>query len=228
MARRSLAFPFLISLLAGLMLFCFAATALAQTASLHSKTITSPGITLSYPDVLLPKNAGATTAINEEIQKLVESVLVEFGKEDPAEFTGELSWEATRNDKGLVSLLFTQFTYFQGAAHPSTWLYARTFSEKDGAVLDLKDLFLPDSGWEKALDERMSSMIRQKQEKGEITAMLEDFRGVEATADQFYLTDDALVLFWEDGDYTPHCDGTPTFSIPLTTLTEHLKSDLLR
>ncbi len=31
---------------------------------------------------------------------------------------------------------------------------------------------------------------------------------------RFYLTDDALVLFWEDGDYTPHCDGTPNFSIP--------------
>jgi hypothetical protein len=224
MARKPLAFPFL----TGLMLFSFAATALAQTASLQPKTVTSPGITLSYPDVLLPKNAGATTAINEEIQKLVEFVLAEFSKEDSAEFTGELSWAAMRNDKGLISLLFTQFTYFQGAAHPSTWLYARTFSEKDGALLALKDLFLPDSDWTKALDERMSSLIRQKQENGEITAMLEDFRGVEATADQFYLTDDALVLFWEDGDYTPHCDGTPTFSIPLTTLAEYLKPDLFR
>jgi hypothetical protein len=146
-----LAFPFL----TGFDAFLFRCDGLAQNGiAMHAKPRRLRASLLSIRTFCF-KNAGATTAINEEIQKLVEYVLVELARRITRNSRENLLGGDTKQ-QGLVSSSLNAIHLFSGSAHPTKWRYARTFSEQNVRSHHEGSFSSPPSDWETALDERMS------------------------------------------------------------------------
>lgn len=51
-----------------------------------------------------------------------------------------------------------------------------------------------------------------------------DFKGIQTDGQEFNLTNDAFVIYYQEGVYTPHAYGPLVFTIPYTDLKNELKN----
>ncbi|WP_235439982.1 DUF3298 and DUF4163 domain-containing protein [Paenibacillus sp. DMB20] len=123
----------------------------------------------------------------------------------PYEYKGD--FVVHYNAKGLLSLTSYEYTY-SGGAHGMTYRTSHTFSLKDGKELKLSDVInLIGKNKQKLNDLVLNQM---KKEGG----YLGGFKGVPADAD-FYLKDNAAVLYFQLYEYTAYAYGFPEFELPL-------------
>ncbi len=121
-----------------------------------------------------------------------------------------LSNQVTYNDGRWLSVLFTHYSYGEGAAHPDTVLAAENFDVEGGTSLTLNDLFGDGDHWPQLVEG-----IANSQE----FAIYEGILTEENLADtqdmvQFYLSQEGLVLFYQTYDLGPYALGAPSFTLP--------------
>lgn len=104
-------------------------------ASVHEKTSSAINSKMRYPVVTVEKNAAAQTAINEDIQKYVDSFLTQYktGKFRKGDFSYKLRYE----DDQVISLTLQDYRFNQGAAHGYTNTYGVNYSKITGEKLPL-------------------------------------------------------------------------------------------
>ena len=111
----------------------------------------------------------------------------------------------------LLSVTMDYSGYMAPMAHPVHWRVAVTANPKTGEVYSLSDLFV---------DERylevLSEAVRRRIEDQELPLLVE-FEGI-APDQEFYLTHDSLVLYYQLYELVPYAWGFPEFAIPLYEL----------
>jgi hypothetical protein len=54
--------------------------------------------------------------------------------------------------------------------------------------------------------------------------LIKEFRGID-DYEEFYLTKDALVIYFQEIEFTPHYIGVPEFSIPYSQIRNLVRED---
>ena len=135
----------------------------------------------------------------------------------------ETTYKVSRNDGVLFSVV--RDTYENtGGAHPSGARFCDVFRVSDGAKLIFEDVFTVDIEQAKA---KLTPFIHTQMDafsasiggdayyenaKTELFNMWEN--------DDFYLTDDSLVLVWQTYSLAPHAAGIQEFSIPFSYISD--------
>ena len=171
-------------------------------------------IEIRYPVISGLGNKDVQAKMNAVFKKHAETFLessLKGLKEVPApqngvpyEYKGD--FVVHYNAKGLLSLTSYEYTY-SGGAHGMTYRTSHTFSLKDGKELKLGDVINLTGNKQKLNDLVLNKM---KKEGG----YLGGFKGVPADAD-FYLKDNAAVLYFQLYEYTAYAYGFPEFELPL-------------
>ncbi len=131
--------------------------------------------------------------------------------QDPTKtLTGDYHVKLFKN--GLLSLLYENYGYAQHAAHGITYQSSQTFNLEDGSEYRLEDLFKPGSNYV----DRLSDIIRREFKSRDIP-MLTEFKAIDRNQ-SFYLTDQAVGIYFQLYEYTPYVYGFPTFEIPFRDL----------
>ncbi|UFJ39153.1 DUF3298 and DUF4163 domain-containing protein [Brevibacillus humidisoli] len=176
-------------------------------ASITEQVIRRPPITFRYPRVAgLPASA-VERRINAAIQQLVLSMIRQQNVPGLQYLTG--TYMLPVNRRGVLSVVFDTDSY-SGGAHGMQYKRSLTFSLRTGRIYQLADLFLPGSDWKRRID----AYIRRQIEAQNIP-LIAPFRGI-GSDQPFYLTQHALVIYFQLYEYTPYAYGFPLFAMPYT------------
>ena len=125
-------------------------------------------------------------------------------------YTDEESYEITHQTSQMVSILRTHYGH-TGGTYPTLLYMADHFDLTTGEVLTFDDLFTdPDAAAAIALKE----VLRQAAQ-GDANGVTYDTALAESLfkRENFYLTADAVVFFYQPQDLAPNAAGAPTFPV---------------
>ncbi|MED3648246.1 DUF3298 domain-containing protein [Halalkalibacterium halodurans] len=174
-------------------------------------------------DVYVPLVTGGTNAqvrkrINERIEQQVKTLLQKSGVSEPnTEITG--GYEIKTNQRHVLSLTNSQYTYTQSAAHGMTYLRSLTFDTMTGKAYRLNELFKPGSPYQQLINEQIKQQIAERD-----MPLLAPFEGI-APNQFFYIADKALVIYFQLYDLMPYAYGFPYFPISVYSLASIVKED---
>lgn len=184
-------------------------------APIRVSRIQKDNTTITYPVIYGLPNQNAQNHMNSLIRSVVsELVEAQHAEQDPAPYFQEMigTFEIKNNQRGILSIVFTNYAFVPKHAHGLTLAKSLTFSINDGKLYNLGDLFNPNVNYESYL----SRLIEQQAAIRDLP-LLTDKINVQKNQD-FYLSDQTLVIYYQAYEITPGYVGLPTFPLPSYTL----------
>ena len=187
-------------------------------AIIEEQVIDHSGIHILYPRV---RKVGKETEeiINQLIKQEVERLMTvpEWSEENT--LTMEGTYEVTLNQRGLLSIRFKNFVNIEHAAHPTTIIRSITVDLNTGEEYELYDFFRNMSGH--AL--MITNFIRQELEKQNIPLIID----LKLIPDNhpYYLTEDTLIVYFQEAEIAPRSFGILEFPIPYLYLKSIFEND---
>lgn len=123
------------------------------------------------------------------------------------------NYKTILNMKGILSLRFEDYYYPEMAAHGVTGVSSVTLDLKTGHEYQFYQLFRKGSNYQAVLNQIIQAQIVAEQ-----IPLLKPFAGV-SPDENYYLTPDNLVIYYQPYVYTPGAYGVLEFSIPYTQIT---------
>ncbi|GAA3406012.1 PdaC/SigV domain-containing protein [Paenibacillus hodogayensis] len=123
----------------------------------------------------------------------------------PVSYEGNYRITYNRDDR---LSLYVDYYIFTGGAHGLTVRQPYTFDLTTGKLLSLKDVAKGDPNYVNTINQ----IIRTHISEAGLT-MLAPFESIEPERD-FFLKNDAVVIYFEQYEYTPYAAGMPEFEIP--------------
>lgn len=161
-----------------------------------------------YPQVERMRNQQLQHSINQSIVRQAQGLIsVQVGNSPTTvkEMIGE--YEIKNNQRQVLSLTQSNYTYHDRAAHGNTIIHSLTFDLKRGRRVNLKDLFKPGSDYVKRLSELIHVQIKERD-----IGLISEFTTIRP--DQFfYIADKTLVIYFQLYEITPYVFGFPMFPI---------------
>lgn len=126
------------------------------------------------------------------------------------------------NQNNLLSIVLTDYQY-AGGAHGLTVQSSYNFDLASGQDLKLSDLMKSNSGYISYINSVIRDEIDNRAATGELME-LTPFETI--TPDQpYYLSNEGLVIYFQQYEYFPYAAGIQEFTIKYTDLAPYLKSD---
>ncbi|MBO8169574.1 MAG: DUF3298 domain-containing protein [Thermoanaerobacteraceae bacterium] len=181
-------------------------------AEIREKKIKTECVDFIYPEVRL-KNKAVETKINDMIEDIVFN-LIPTNIRDEAGCTASVTgrYTVSANEKSVLSLWIEVFKMPRMAANGSTILRSLTVSLENGRRWEFYELFKLNSNYRL----RIKDLI-EKQIAKEDLPVLGPVPPITDTQ-SYYLTEDTLVVYFQELVFTPHYVGPPKFFIPYSYL----------
>ncbi|MCH7323188.1 RsiV family protein [Solibacillus sp. MA9] len=123
-------------------------------------------------------------------------------------------YEIKNNQRQLLSLSLTNYTYHKQAAHGMTYIKSLTFDFNNEKICQLNDLFTPGADYVQRISELVEIQIIQRD-----IPLLGEFTGIRPDQD-FYIADKSLVIYFQLYEITPYVVGLPMFPISVFDLVD--------
>lgn len=183
-----------------------------RPAVIFTFVFNSPGMSLFYPSVVL-SNQRVQDQINHVIKQSIHQLMIDQNKYQTGTHVEMTShFELKTNERGILSLMLTNYTYSHPMAHGMTLAKSLTFDINTGHHYSLKELFKPGSDYVKVLSAQVAAQIKARN-----LPLLDGFHSISPEQD-FYLADKSLVLYFKLYDITPYYVGFPMFPISVYSL----------
>ncbi len=188
-------------------------------AEIIEKKLDRPPIQFAYPQVTGLKSQEIQDLINWTIRRQVRHLIIQQGgkRKDLEEMIG--NYQVTLNEKGLLSIKFENFSFIQLAAHGTTVVRGLTLNLNSGKVYDIFNFFRPSSGYNVFIKDQVEKQIMERdiQLISELNVIGDD--------QEYYLTDNELVVFFQEATVAPRVFGVLEFPIPFKLLTNFIDPD---
>lgn len=159
-----------------------------------------------YPIVSGIKDKEVQRKINNIILTAVNELINEQGYYTNPQTSITGTYEIKLNERNLLSVSIINYAY-SGGAHGLTIVKSLNIDTQTGQVYELEDLFKAGSNYVEKLSDIISVQIQQRD-----MTLLGEFKGIKPDQD-FYLTDKALVIYFQLYEITPYVAGFPAFPI---------------
>lgn len=163
-----------------------------------------------------------------DLKKTTEAEAKEFfnSKEEERPFikySVMSNYEITYNQDNILSVVVTLYNY-TGGAHGNTEKIAYNFDLNTGKTGYLKDFFYEEDQYRKVILDEVRNQISKEPDKY-YKDILDTLHGI-AYNHNFYLTKDAVVVYYDLYDIAPYVAGIPEFKIPYSKFKHGLKKDI--
>lgn len=152
-------------------------------------------LTLHYPQVTIDNNREAAQRINKYYEKWVAKTMHSYqkGDPDPVVENKESKYTVSYNDGKYLSFLDNGYVFYQGAAHPLSWLAGDTFVVATGKKVS----------WQEIIRETDKDFFTLAAINAKILATPEakaghlfpDFHGLKKLPENYYLSKDGNIHF---------------------------------
>ncbi|HYH04119.1 MAG TPA: DUF3298 domain-containing protein [Bacillota bacterium] len=166
----------------------------------------------TYPRVTnLPKSV--RNKVNDLIREAAFSAIPDYDPGTPV-IEAWSSYKTPLNQKGILSLRFEDYFFPEMAAHGVTGVSSITINLHTGYAYRFYELFRRGSNYQAVINAIIQEQIIDRQ-----IPLLKPFEGVRPN-EQFYLTPDSLVIYYQPYVYTPGAFGVLEFTIPYQQIAE--------
>ncbi|WP_084783287.1 DUF3298 and DUF4163 domain-containing protein [Bacillus dakarensis] len=163
-----------------------------------------------YPRVVMHQNQHLERTLNTAIVNQTQQLINKQIGNMPTTVMEMLGlYEIKNNQRQVLSLSLSNYTYHEHAAHGMTYIKSLTFDLQQERLCELKDLFKADSDYIQRLSAIISQQIKQRD-----IPLINDFTKIQPNQD-FYVADKALVIYFQLYELTPYVFGFPMFPISL-------------
>lgn len=131
------------------------------------------------------------------------------------QFEAYVDYTVTYNQNCTLSLYFDQYEY-AGGAHGLTFRYSDSWNLQKSKRIELSDLFPHKAHYRDYLIQVIDNRI-ELELSGESTMYFENYAQLVTEtlkANNFYLTKEGVVIYFQQYDIAPYSSGLPTFLIP--------------
>lgn len=163
-----------------------------------------------YPQVEDLKNKEVQNKINDLIKMQVMELIPDEGCDVYETIMGRYNIGVNKN--GILSIKIEVYTFPKHAANGSTVARSITLDLKSGRVYQLHDLFKPNSDYRIVITKMIQEQIKERD-----LPLIKEFTGITDYED-YYLTENDLVIYFQEIEYTPHYVGIPEFPIPYSRI----------
>ena len=190
----------------------------------------------TVPEIVLEGEHAGIAEINRALAESqqaflnwVEENALEVARDDRAvrgaEFSFHVyeSWaDAQYNDRGIFSVL-TDYYFYSGGAHPSSFMRADNYVVADGKRLSLPQVWGTDA--ETAMRDVFAVVAAQIEAQRGSDSFgyyddYEEFYREYYDPDDFVITEAGLTLFYQPYTISPYAAGLPQFTVPFDELPE--------
>lgn len=173
-----------------------------------------------FPQVILMQDQELERYINQAIMNETQALINLQVAEMPTTVMEMLgTYEIKNNQRDVLSLTLTNYTYHDKAAHGMTYIKSLTFDLVEKRKVELQDLFKPGSDYV----ERLSSLIKEQIKQLDIQ-LIEEFTEISPNQD-FYIADKTLVIYFQLYEITPYVFGFPMFPISVYDIQDIIRED---
>lgn len=166
-----------------------------------------------YPQAKGMENQRMEKAVNETIVYQVRQLIRQQVGNTPSTVEQMAGfYEIKNNQRQVLSLSLSNYTYHYHAAHGMTYIKSLTFDLKKEKLCQLKDLFKPGSDYVA----KISNLIRVQIKQRDIP-LLDGFTAIKPNQD-FYIADKALVIYFQLYEIAPYAAAFPMFPISVFDL----------
>lgn len=174
-----------------------------------------PDIQVFYPQISKMSNLLLQRMINQKLVQQTQELIDKQVGNMPSTVKEMLGYyEIKNNQRDVLSISQSNYTYHDRAAHGMTFIYSQTFDLEKGKLCKLKDLFKPGSDYVKRLSELVKEQIVARD-----IFLLNEFTGIKPDQD-FYIADKTIVIYFQLYELTPYVYGFPMFPISVYDLQE--------
>jgi hypothetical protein len=136
---------------------------------------------------------------------------------DNLDYSYEGDFKIGFNRKNLLELQKSAYDYPFGAAHGMPTMDYVHIDTRTGAFYQLEDLFKDGSDYVKVLSDILKKQIAEHGE--EMGVWPDSYKGIKP--DQpFFLSSEALMLYFEPYEIAPYAAGFPTFTVPFAEISD--------
>ncbi|BAH06585.1 RsiV family protein [Clostridium kluyveri] len=184
---------------------------LKKSIKLKEQKLAPDNFSIQYPfiDPSNCKGSGVDKVNNEiinQVSELFKKQVLQIGVVDFNEVLG--NYEVMLNKNGILSILFSMYTYVNRAAHGITLYSSMTANVKTGQIYSFSDLFNSKVYYKGFLDPLAKKYIKENN-----ITLINEYNGITENQ-QFYLTPNSLVLYYQIYEYTPYYYGLFKIEIP--------------
>ncbi|MFL0252455.1 DUF3298 domain-containing protein [Clostridium neuense] len=181
-----------------------------ESVTIIKQKLTPEKFDIEYPFIQNDNSDKVISKINnniiDEVSKLFRSQVLLPEEVDFNEIFG--TYEIMLNNDDILSILFSMYTYVNKAAHGVTAYSSLTVNTKTGQLYSFNDLFNPKMNYIPIINEISKQYIKDNN-----IPLINEYNGI--TKDQqFYLTEDKLVIYYQPYEYTPGYYGIFKIEIP--------------
>lgn len=169
-----------------------------------------------YPEVEL-RNQAVANRINAEITRQVNAL----SQSDNCQINVTGRYEVNVNEKGVLSINLQFYRIPVMAANGLNIQKSINVALATGKNYRLNELFRSDSHYRIRLNEIIKRQIEERD-----IPMIKEFTGISDYED-YYLTEDSLVVYFQELEYTIHAYGIPEFVIPYRLIDDIIREDAL-
>ena len=166
----------------------------------------------TYPTVDFKNNQLLENKINTTIERTAKSMIPGPEYKDRNIISAASKYDIAVNKNEIFSIRLENYFFPEKAANGVTKVKGITINIINGKIYRLKDLFIENSNYKSLLD----TIIKMEIKKNEIP-LLEEFPGIKGN-EEFYLTDNELVIVYQRYELTPGYYGVLEFKIPYDKL----------
>lgn len=183
---------------------------------------------LEYPKIESLENQHVQSKINRVLENFVQGVKDSvlnaaqvMGSYDNAPASAYMAYEVKYNENNLLNIVLDTYIY-TGGAHGIPLKGSYTFELDTGEVMQLKDFFEKNTDYISLISDQIKEQLETRDWKD---SMLAPFEAIRKDQD-FYLTREGLIVYFQVYEYTPYAAGMPEFYISFDSLKSHLKSSI--
>ncbi len=179
-------------------------------------------LTLQYPELKGLDNAEVQSKLNSLFSRLAAEAkgrgheIEQYIGQD--EITRHIKaevyfdYQVKYNQSGLLSIVFMDY-FYSGGAHGGTVQSSYTFDLKTGREYKIKDLFKDGSDYISVIN----SEVKKQMQERDMTVLLAPFDSIKADQD-YYLSNNAVVVYFQQYEYLPYAYGIPEFAVDFSLL----------
>ncbi|MCY6369345.1 DUF3298 and DUF4163 domain-containing protein [Clostridium ganghwense] len=201
-----------------------------NSVQIITKGLIKPGhkIVIEYPKVICMTNKAVQKKINDAILFLVNKLYVDqinqlvFLQGYPQIPKMEVNgwYEIKTNERGVLSLSIGNYTMAYPAAHGFTIIKSLTFDIQTGRIYQLYNLFKPESDYMEILSDIISKQIKERD-----IHLINEFKGIKTSDQDYYIADKALVIYFQLYELTAYAYGFPYFPISVYEIQDIIQED---